>query len=173
MFIISLVLLIVGIVLLVIGYRKNDRVLMLIAAILLFLAGGLEDLVKGCGVPEENIWVEDSNNTPKMIEKLEEALTAKGVRVFITRHVCSLLEIGQWKRQGKKVPSVKVDPEKCVGCMTCIRQFGCPAFVEVETEPDTDGSKRKKSSIDPDVCRGCGVCVIGVCPYGAIYFEKE
>ncbi len=133
----------------------------------------LKDLVKGCGVPEENIWVEDANNTPKLIEKLEEAIQAKGIRVFISRHVCSLLEIGQWKRQGKKTPVVKVDPEKCVGCMTCIRKFGCPAFVEIEGEADSDGRKRKKSSIDPDVCRGCGVCVIGVCPYGAIYFEEE
>jgi len=135
----------------------------------------LKDLVKGCGVPEENIWVEDSNDTPKMLEKLEEALLAKGkgVRVFIARHICSLLEIGRWKKQGKKVPVVKVDPEKCVGCMTCIRQFGCPAFVEIEGKPEQDGRKRKKSSIDPTVCRGCGVCVIGVCPYGAIYFEEE
>ncbi|MHA1452899.1 MAG: 4Fe-4S dicluster domain-containing protein [Promethearchaeota archaeon] len=110
-----------------------------------------------------------------MLEKLEEALLAKGkgVRVFIARHICSLLEIGQWKKQGKKVPVVKVDPEKCVGCMTCIRQFGCPAFVEIEGKPEQDGRKRKKSSIDPTVCRGCGVCVIGVCPYGAIYFEEE
>ncbi|TFG19707.1 MAG: indolepyruvate ferredoxin oxidoreductase subunit alpha [Promethearchaeota archaeon] len=135
----------------------------------------LEDLVKGCGVLEENIWIEDANDTPKMLEKLEEAILARGngVRVFISRHVCSLLEIGQWKRQGKKTPVVKVDPDKCVGCMTCIRQFGCPAFVEIEGEPEQDGRKRKKSSIDPDVCRGCGVCVIGVCPYGAIYFEGE
>ncbi len=77
----------------------------------------LKDLVKGCGVPEENIWVEDANDTPKMIEKLTEAIQAKGIRVFISRHVCSLLEIGQWKKQGKKVPVVKVDPEKCIGCI--------------------------------------------------------
>lgn len=135
----------------------------------------LKDLVKGCGVLEENIWIEDANDTPKMLEKLEEAILArgKGVRVFIARHVCSLLEIGQWKKQGKKTPVVKVDPEKCVGCGTCILQFGCPAFRWIETETDSDGRKRKKSSIDPDICRGCGVCVIGVCPYGAIYFEEE
>jgi indolepyruvate ferredoxin oxidoreductase alpha subunit len=131
----------------------------------------LENLVKGCGVPDENIWIEDSNDTPKMIEKLQEALQAKGIRVFISRHVCSLLEIGQWKREGKKVPVVKVDKEKCTGCMTCIRKFGCPAFVEIEVEEN--GKMKKKSSIDPEVCRGCGVCVIGVCPYDAIHFEEE
>jgi len=125
----------------------------------------LKDLVKGCGVPEENIWIEDSNNTPKMIEKLEEAIQAKGIRVFISRHVCSLLEIGQWKQQKYIPPVVKVNIEKCIGCMTCIRKFGCPALIE------TEYNGKKKSSIDPTICRSCKVC-IDVCPYGSIYCEE-
>ncbi|MBN2156000.1 MAG: indolepyruvate ferredoxin oxidoreductase subunit alpha [Candidatus Lokiarchaeota archaeon] len=125
----------------------------------------LRDLVKGCGIPEENIWIEDSNNIPKMVEKLEEALQAKGIRVFISRHVCSLLEIREWKEQKVVMPEVKVDPEKCIGCMTCIRKFGCPALVEIEY------NGKKKSSIDPSICRRCQVC-IDVCPYGAIYCEE-
>ncbi|MFX1589644.1 MAG: thiamine pyrophosphate-dependent enzyme, partial [Promethearchaeota archaeon] len=57
----------------------------------------LEDLVKGCGVKPENVWVEDSNNISKVMEKLEEAVNANGVRVFISRHTCSLIEMNQLK----------------------------------------------------------------------------
>ena len=44
--IVSIILYVSGIVLLVIGYRKNNRDLMLIAAIILLLAGGLDDIGK-------------------------------------------------------------------------------------------------------------------------------
>ena len=50
----------------------------------------LEDLVRGCGVVKEKIWVVDSNNLPEMINKLEEAVKANGIRVLISRHKCSL-----------------------------------------------------------------------------------
>ncbi len=45
MVIASIIFLVTGIVLLVIGYRKDNRKLMLIAAIILFLASGFEDYV--------------------------------------------------------------------------------------------------------------------------------
>ena len=124
----------------------------------------LEDLVRGCGVSSENIWVEDSNNLPKMIEKLEEAVKAKGVRVFISRHTCSLLEMNEFRIKNIHPPKVKVEPEKCKGCLICINKFGCPAILFDDNQ--------KKAHIDQETCRGCKVC-IDVCIYDAIYEEEE
>ena len=124
----------------------------------------IEDLVQGCGVSPENIWIEDSNNLPKMIEKLEEAVKAEGVRVFISRHTCSLLELNEYKSKQITPPIVKVDPEKCKGCLICINKFGCPSIIFNEDE--------KKAIIDQESCSGCKVC-IDICIHNAIYEEEE
>jgi len=124
----------------------------------------IEDLVKGCGVKPENIWVEDSNNISQMIEKLEQAVKTEGVRVFISRHLCSLIEANEYRKQGIKPPTIQIDPEKCIGCLVCVNQFGCPAIMFDE--------ENKKAYIDQSMCRGCEVC-IEVCPQNAIYKESE
>jgi indolepyruvate ferredoxin oxidoreductase alpha subunit len=122
----------------------------------------IEDLVKGCGVSSANLWIEDSNNLLKMVEKLEEAVKAEGVRVFISRHTCSLVEINEFKAKGIVPPIIKVDPEKCKGCLICVNKFGCPSIIFDEIE--------KKAKIDQDTCRGCKVC-IDVCIHNAIFEE--
>jgi indolepyruvate ferredoxin oxidoreductase alpha subunit len=122
----------------------------------------LEDLVKGCGVKPENLWVEDSNNISKMIDQLEDAVKAKGVRVFISRHTCSLVEINELRKKQITPPTVKVDPDKCTGCLLCVNQFGCPAIMFDDVN--------KKAIIDQSTCRGCEVC-IEVCPQRAIFKE--
>jgi len=124
----------------------------------------IEDLVKGCGVSPDKIWVEDSYNLNKTIEKLKIAVKAEGVRVFISRHLCSLVEANRRRVQHIKPPIVKVDQDKCVGCLICVNKFGCPAL-------NFDDSK-KKVIIDQATCRGCKVC-IEVCPQNAIYEEIE
>jgi indolepyruvate ferredoxin oxidoreductase alpha subunit len=124
----------------------------------------LEDLVKGCGVKTENIWVEDSNDISSMIKKLEEAVNAKGVRVFISRHICSLLEVNELRKRQITPPIVKVNSEKCTGCLICVNQFGCPAIMFDD--------ENKKAFIDQSTCRGCETC-IEVCPSSAIYKETE
>jgi len=124
----------------------------------------LEDLVKGCGVSPEKIWVEDAYKLKETIEKLEEAVKAEGVRVFISRHLCSLVEANQWREQQILAPSIMVDQEKCTGCMVCINKFGCQALNFNEAD--------KKASIEKSVCRGCKVC-IDVCPQDAIYEEID
>ena len=123
----------------------------------------IEDLVKGCGVSSENLWVEDSNNLKNMIDKLEEAVKAKGVRVFISRHTCSLVESNEFKSKEIVPPIVKVDSEKCIGCLICVNKFGCPSIIFDE--------KEKKAKIEQDTCRGCKVC-IDVCIHDAIYEEE-
>lgn len=122
----------------------------------------LEDLVKGCGVKEENIWIQDSNDLNELTNKLEEAVDAKGVRVLISRHACSLIEVNQMREQQITPPKIAVDPEKCTGCLICVNRFGCPA---INFDEDL-----KKATIDQYTCRGCKVC-IEVCPQEAIREE--
>jgi len=52
----------------------------------------------------------------------------------------------------------RVDPNKCVGCMMCVK--ACP-FNAIEGKP---GHVIK---INEAACQGCGACV-GECPYGAL-----
>ena len=120
----------------------------------------LEDLVKGCGVSSDKIWVEDAYDLKKTIEKLEDAVKAEGVRVFISRHLCSLVESNQFRAQQIIPPTIDVDQDKCTGCLICVNKFGCQALNFSEDI--------KKVSIEQSVCRGCKVC-IDVCPQNAIY----
>jgi|GEM_PF-1890614 len=51
-----------------------------------------------------------------------------------------------------------VDPERCVACLTCVRE--CPYHAPVISE-------ERVSFIEPADCRGCGICV-SACPRSAI-----
>ena len=50
-----------------------------------------------------------------------------------------------------------IDSEKCIGCLKCIREIGCPAL----------SVKDGKAVIDENLCTGCGLCE-KLCPVGAI-----
>jgi len=91
-------------------------------------------------------------------EALEAAVKEEGPSLIVSSMPCYLLST----RQGKKVfdpREVRVNPDRCNGCMVCINDFGCPAI-------SFDKSK-KKVSIDPMLCVGCALCV-DVCQRGAI-----
>jgi heterodisulfide reductase subunit A-like polyferredoxin len=60
----------------------------------------------------------------------------------------------------------QVDPEKCVGCLTCVRV--CP--FDVPTIDETihgNGNILGAAYIEPTICQGCGNCV-AECPAKAI-----
>jgi heterodisulfide reductase subunit A len=59
-----------------------------------------------------------------------------------------------------------VDPQKCVGCLTCVRT--CP-FEIPRVRPDYQGVGRIVGAawIDPALCQGCGTCT-AECPAAAI-----
>jgi heterodisulfide reductase subunit A-like polyferredoxin len=61
----------------------------------------------------------------------------------------------------------EVDPEKCVGCLTCVRicPFGIPRVVAEQTGV---GGITGAAYIEPTVCQGCGNCV-AECPAKAIH----
>ena len=62
----------------------------------------------------------------------------------------------------------EVDPEKCVGCLTCIRTcpFEIPQIIEEEGRRGV-GGLGGAAFIDPALCQGCGTCT-GECPANAI-----
>ena len=124
----------------------------------------IEEIAKGCGILPENIWVQESNDLPVLMEKFKEAVEAKGVRVFISRHICSLIEIRQARAKKLKLPVIKVDPDKCIGCQLCFKKFGCPAI--------NFNFEEKKAFINQNECRSCMVC-IDICLQEAFYLENE
>jgi indolepyruvate ferredoxin oxidoreductase alpha subunit len=91
-------------------------------------------------------------------EALEAAVKEEGPSLIVSSMPCYLLST----RQGKKVfepREVRVDLERCNGCMICINDFGCPAI--------SINKQQKKIGIDPMICVGCALCV-DVCQRGAI-----
>jgi indolepyruvate ferredoxin oxidoreductase alpha subunit len=91
-------------------------------------------------------------------EALEAAVEEEGPSLIVSSMPCYLLST----RRGKKVfepREVRVDPERCNGCMICINDFGCPAI--------SINKQEKKVAIDPMICVGCGLCV-DVCKREAI-----
>jgi len=72
---------------------------------------------------------------------VKEELAAKEPSVIISRRPCALL------KYVKRKPSLRVDPEKCKSCKSCMR-IGCPAI----------SMKDGKAHVDETLCVGCGVC---------------
>ncbi len=97
-------------------------------------------------------------NIKQCREALEAAVKEEGPSLIVSSMPCYLLST----RRGQKVfepREVRVDPERCNGCMICINDFGCPAI--------SINKEQKKVSIDPMICVGCALCT-DVCKRGAI-----
>ncbi len=107
----------------------------------------IESICQACGV--ETVVVVDPYQVRETRRRVREVLAKPGPAVIVSRRPCALLI-------RLHDPVRHVDPEKCVGCKTCI-SIGCPAIA-------VSGDK---SVISETVCVGCGMCA-DICPRKAI-----
>jgi len=108
----------------------------------------------------EGIFLAGMAHYPKFIEEsITHALAAAGRAV-------TLLSQGGALYLGGVV--AVVDPEKCVGCLTCTRicPFSIPQVIQQEGRVGV-GGLGGAAFIDPAQCQGCGTCT-GECPANAI-----
>jgi len=120
----------------------------------------LKDLVSVLGI--DNIRVVDPNDLKQTREAIQAELAASGPSVIISESPCVL-----FKRSGIKPKApLKVDPDKCTGCRTCL-DLNCPP-ISWKKGVTKAGSKRKGIAlIDETLCNGCGLCQ-QVCKFDAI-----
>jgi indolepyruvate ferredoxin oxidoreductase alpha subunit len=120
----------------------------------------LNVLVSALGI--ENIRVINPYNIKEAQIAIKDELASSGPSVIISQAPCVLFK----RANLKPVSALKVDPDKCEGCKTCLT-LNCPpiAWKEGITK---EGSKRKGIAvIDEILCNGCGLCA-QVCKFGAI-----
>ncbi len=115
----------------------------------------LEKVVIAAGIKPENLRVIDPNDLNEAEKVLREELSKDEPSVIIARKPCALL------KYVKKRPPVKISPEKCVGCASCMK-IGCPCISIVS----------KKAVIDQTLCVGCGLCP-QMCKMGAMIEEGK
>lgn len=99
----------------------------------------LEALCRAMGF--NRVRVVDPYDLEACDQTVKEELAAAEPSVIISRRPCALLKYVKHK------PALRVDPEKCRSCKSCMR-IGCPAI----------SMKDGTAKIDATLCVGCGVC---------------
>lgn len=107
----------------------------------------------------DGIFLAGMAHYPKFLEESISHALAAAARAL------TLLSQGQLHLGGVVA---QVDPEKCVGCLTCTRTcpFGIPQVIEQAGRGGV-GGLGGAAYVDPALCQGCGTCT-GECPANAI-----
>ena len=109
----------------------------------------IEDVLRAFGY--QKILIADPQDLAAMEKAVDEAADSEVPAAIIARRPCLLI-----KRMKHDIGKCEVDPDKCIGCKSCLR-VGCPAIMIC-------GGKAR---IDGNQCVGCTVCA-QVCPKKAI-----
>ena len=107
----------------------------------------IEKILLAAGV--KKVMTVDPLDLDASVAAVKECAEMKGVKAIIFKSPCVAIV--------KPNKQMKVDSGKCIGCLRCIKEIGCPALSV------SDG----KALIDENLCTGCGLCA-GLCPVGAI-----
>ncbi len=107
----------------------------------------IPDILRAVGV--KNVQIIDPLDLKAAAAAVKNAVDDGGVQAIIFLSPCIYVV-----DQGTPI---QVDPEKCIGCMRCVKELGCPAIIRA------DG----KAAIEDSLCNGCTLCT-QVCPTGAI-----
>jgi heterodisulfide reductase subunit A-like polyferredoxin len=107
--------------------------------------------------PTEGLYMAGAAHYPKLLE--ETIVQAQAAAARAATILCQdSLEVGGVVSQ--------VDPDMCVGCLTCVRS--CPYDVpEIRPELTGVGKISGAAYIEPALCHGCGICA-AECPARAI-----
>jgi len=92
-------------------------------------------------------------------ETLLEASRTDGLSLVVASKPCFLRGSREGIKLFEPLDGVRVEQDRCNGCMVCINDFGCPALVY--------DAAVGKVHIDEISCVKCGLC-INVCKRGAI-----
>ncbi len=107
----------------------------------------------------EGIFLAGMAHYPKFLEETISHALAAAARALtlLAQGVLHLGGVVAW-----------VDPDKCVGCLTCTRTcpFSIPQVIQQEGRAGV-GGLGGAAYIDPAQCQGCGTCT-GECPANAI-----
>ena len=122
----------------------------------------IEDIAKAYRI--RYVRVVGSFQLKRLSTILEEALTRDGPAVVVSRQACAL----EPSEIGRRIIVARIDQALCDGCMACVDEFGCPAFVP--TKNGKNGSD--KVDVELVLCNGCASCKF-VCPQGAISFVRN
>lgn len=107
----------------------------------------IEEVVAGCGI--QNVIVLDPySDFNLLVDTIANNIT-NNISVFIFRRECISI--------AKKKKYNLIEKDKCIGCLKCINQTGCPALIVND----------KKVEIDTTLCYGCGLCKVN-CRFNAI-----
>lgn len=107
----------------------------------------IEKILEAAGVVK--IAKADPLNLEEAIEAVKSVVDLKGVKAVIFKSPCAAIV--------KPSKPMFINEDKCINCMECISEIGCPAIV----------LKDGNAFIESSQCFGCGLCA-HICPTKAI-----
>ncbi len=116
----------------------------------------IEDVARSIGV--QFVRVVDPFDLKATTDAIIDAIGFDGPSLIVTRRMCAL----DARRKGVIQSLASINPDRCTGCLACMKLLGCTALV---LGPD------KKVTIDRGQCNGCSMCA-AVCPFQAVAAGK-